>query len=31
MAYYRFCINGESYDHDQKTKRNIIEIELGEK
>lgn len=29
--YYRFCINGESYDHDQKTKRNIIEIELGEK
>lgn len=29
--YYRFCTNGESYDHDQKTKRNIIEIELGEK
>ena len=29
--YYRFCTNGESYDHDQKAKRNIIEIELGEK
>ena len=28
--YYRFCTNSESYDHDQKAKRNIIEIELGE-
>ncbi len=31
MSILSICTNSESYDHDQKAKRNIIEIELGEK